>query len=54
MVLPTRQGEIEYWHESDALVQDVFPHFDADQREFLISGATPQEWEEEFYKPLMI
>ena len=54
MVLPTRQGELEYWHETDALVQDVFPHFDANQREFLISGATPQEWEAEFFKPLML
>ena len=48
MVLPTRQGELEYWEESMALVQDVFPHFTPDQREFLISGSTPDEWNELF------
>jgi len=48
MVLPTRQGELEHWEESMALVQDVFPHFTPDQREFLISGCTPEEWNKLF------
>lgn len=48
MVLPTRQGELEYWEDSNALVQDVFPHFTAAQREFLISGLTPEEWNKLF------
>jgi len=48
MVLPTRQGELEYWEESMALVQDVFPHFTSDQWEFIISGSTPDEWNELF------
>jgi len=26
------------------LVQDVFPELSADEREFLISGITPEEW----------
>jgi len=30
-----KQGEI---------VQDVFPELSADEREFLISGITPEEW----------
>jgi len=25
-------------------VQDIFPQLDAEQREFLINGVTPQEW----------
>ena len=48
MVLPTRQGELEYWEDSMSLVQDVFPHFTRSQREFLISGCTPDEWNELF------
>jgi len=48
MVLPTRQGELEYWEESMTLVQDAFPHFTPEQREFLISGSTPEEWNELF------
>ena len=48
MVLPTRQGELEYWEDSMSLVQDVFPHFTSEQREFLISGCTPEEWNKLF------
>jgi len=48
MVLPTRQGNLEHWIDTCMLVQDAFPHFDADQREFLISGITPDEWNNTF------
>ena len=48
MVLPTRQCELEHWEENMTLVQDAFPHFTPDQREFLISGSTPDEWNELF------
>ncbi len=29
-------------------IQDVFPELTASEREFLVSGATPEEWEEMF------
>jgi len=29
-----------------ALIQKVCPHLSADDREFLISGITPEEWNE--------
>ena len=32
-------------HERGGLVQDVFPHLDADDREFLITGLSPKQWE---------
>jgi len=32
------------WKEQKVLIQDVFPHLTADQREFLISGFTPEEF----------
>ena len=48
MVLPTRQGNLEPWIDTGALVQDMFPHFNVDQLEFLISGITPEEWDETF------
>ena len=46
MVLPTRQGELEFWEESDYSTYDLFPHFNADQIKFLITGVTPSEVEE--------
>ena len=48
MVLPVRQGQIEYWIDTCMLVQDAFPQLDDDQREFLISGITPEEWDATF------
>lgn len=49
MVLPVSQDRIEVWASgAGALVQDAFPELDADQREFLMSGATPEEWDEMF------
>ena len=48
MVLPVRQGQIEHWIDTCMLVQDAFPQLDDDQREFLISGITPEEWDATF------
>ena len=31
---------------SGALAQEAFPHLSADDREFIISGITPEEWAE--------
>tara|TARA_R100001460_G_scaffold44205_5_gene80866 strand:+ start:177 stop:416 length:240 start_codon:yes stop_codon:yes gene_type:complete len=48
MLLPLRQGQIEYWLESGKLIQDVMPDLDDNQREFLMSGITPEEWNNMF------
>ena len=48
MVLPTTQGKIEYWIESGKLIQDVMPDLNDNQREFLMSGITPEEWDDMF------
>ena len=49
MVLPVSQERIELWASGGgALIQDAFPELNADQREFLMSGATPEEWEAMF------
>lgn len=36
--------QIKSW-ESGALIQDVMPHLSADEREFIISGCTPQDFD---------
>ena len=43
MLLPVTNEQIERW-EGGALIQDVFPHLTPSEREFLISGVTPDEW----------
>jgi len=47
MDLPVTKEQLFHW-QSGNLVQDVFPNLDKDQREFLISGITPEEWQEAF------
>tara|TARA_B100001939_G_scaffold330373_1_gene327484 strand:- start:250 stop:450 length:201 start_codon:yes stop_codon:yes gene_type:complete len=47
MDLPVTQEQLDRWQAGE-LVQNVFPHLSADEREFLMTGITPQEWEEEF------
>ena len=44
MLLPVTNEQIERW-EGGALIQDVFPHLTPSEREFLISGVTPEEWD---------
>lgn len=40
----TREQELRI--QAGELVQDVAPHLSADDREFLISGITADEWEQ--------
>ena len=45
MDLPVTLEQVKLY-EDGALVQPAFPHLDADQREFLISGILPGDFEE--------
>ena len=45
MSLPVTQKQLDIYENTDVNVQDVFPDLDADQREFLISGFMPGEFE---------
>ena len=42
------QPQSHSWLDDGMLIQNVFPHLTADEREFLITGITPAEWEEAF------
>lgn len=41
---------VDKWRQwqSGLLIQDVFPELSAEQREFIMSGVTPAEWEDLF------
>ena len=47
MDLQITQEQLNRWYEGE-LVQNAFPNLSADEREFLISGITPEEWESMF------
>lgn len=43
--LPITNGQWERWQGGE-LIQNVMPHLSDDEREFLISGSYPGEWEQ--------
>jgi len=47
MVLPITSTQLDRWTNGD-LIQNVFPDLSADQREFLKTGITPEEWNQNF------
>lgn len=49
MDLPVTIEQIEAY-ENGALAQRAFPNLTADQREFIISGIVPEEWDKIFGK----
>ncbi|MCA1800417.1 MAG: hypothetical protein LC650_03910 [Actinobacteria bacterium] len=44
MTLPVTNEHIARWQGGE-FIQDVMPHLSPDEREFLINGSTPEEWE---------
>lgn len=42
--LPVTEAQFALW-KAGAMVQEAFPNLTASQREFLLTGATDEEWE---------
>ena len=47
MEIDVSDKQIALWMEG-ALIQDVMPNLSPDEREFLMTGITPAEWNEMF------
>lgn len=47
--IPATPEQFDAWN-AGALVQDAFPFCSAEDREFIISGITPEEWKATFGK----
>jgi hypothetical protein len=48
MDLPIMAEQLETWEKSDILCQHFFPDLTPRQREFLITGTTPEDWDKIF------
>lgn len=52
MTIPMSEGPFQesllQWIMDDKHIQDAFPNLTPPQREFIKTGATPEEWEEIF------
>lgn len=44
MDLPINQSQLAEYMQNKVNIQDLFPHLDAEQREFLKTGIAPGEW----------
>lgn len=47
MDLPITQDQLTSW-AAGVLIQDAMPNLTPDQREFLITGCTPEDWDKMF------
>ncbi len=45
--LPITEAQIAQW-QAGGLIQNVMPELTADEREFVMTGVTAQEWASEF------
>jgi hypothetical protein len=45
--MPITQDQLDAWAEGE-LIQEAMPHLTADQREFILTGITPSEWNAAF------
>jgi len=47
MNIAVTQAQLDAW-QAGTLIQDAMPNLSADEREFIMTGITPEEWEELF------
>lgn len=47
MEIPVTEGQISFW-KSGELIQVAMPHLTPEEREFMLTGSTPEEWNEVF------
>ena len=45
--IPVTQAQLDAW-ASGTLIQDAMPNLSADEREFIMTGITAQEWDDMF------
>ena len=47
MDIPVTEDQLERWQNGE-LIQNVMPNLTPDQREFIMTGITSEEWDEAF------
>ena len=47
MDIPVTVDQLKAWEDGE-LIQNVMPNLTPDQREFIMTGVTPEEWENVF------
>lgn len=47
-IIQMTEKEYRNWHDKKILIQDALPQLDDDEREFLMTGYTPDDWTKMF------
>jgi hypothetical protein len=45
--IPVTQAQLDAWNQGK-LIQDAMPNLSADDREFILTGILPEQWEDMF------
>jgi hypothetical protein len=48
MEIEVTQEQLRSWRQDGILIQDAMPNLSADEREFIKTGITPEEWDSAF------
>ena len=48
MLINVTEQQLAHYTHSGKCIQDALPHLSAEEREFLMTGITPAEWNELF------
>lgn len=48
MEIPVTEQQLADWKNGKGLIQDVMPDLSNDEREFIMTGVTKEEWDAEF------
>ncbi len=48
MELDITQEQLDAYEDGEGRIQDILPNLSPDEREFLMTGITPEEWKQIF------
>jgi hypothetical protein len=48
LAIDISEEQLKRWESGEDLIQNIMPNISADEREFILTGSTPEEWDENF------
>lgn len=42
------EEQLKRWESGEDLIQNIMPNISGDEREFILTGSTPEEWDETY------
>lgn len=46
--IPVKPEDLERWENGEGLIHDIMPYVSPEDREFLMTGITPEQWQDIF------